>query len=170
MRVEISTEPTTESIDAYRVTLEVPDSSGVTHAALVQAAVEMLQDLIPVDPNLPTEEPVRLHGSDAAAYGRGLLEECEEPGPPIKRGGIKYEQGAEFANVAKMEPRFLAILRGPSMEATLLGQGNRLDDAHRFAADWILSHPIEPNTDVLIVDVLHTENAITFARTLEDRQ
>lgn len=132
MRVEISTEPTSESIDGYRVSIEVPDSAGFDHDELVARAVETLQ---------------------ALRVNAAVPDQVEDTTP-----GIKYKPGPQFLNVRKMEPRFLGILRGPSMTAELLGNGHEIASVEEFAHKWVGNHPQAAGTDLLIVDVMEVRS------------
>lgn len=123
MRVEISTEPTSESIDGYRVSIEVPDSAGIVHDALIMKAVETLQ----------------------AVRASAQL-------------GPQFKPGPEFLNVRKMEPRFLAILRGPQNTATLLANGHDLTTVEDHAIKWVTNHIQSEGTDLLLVDVMEVRS------------
>lgn len=133
MRIEIKAEADDDSIDEFRVELEVPKSSDVTRAELLatgNTVMESLLEKLPVKhgpPEQSTENPYNPYGKPS-------------------------------------EPRFLAILRGPQMDTTLLGGRHALDEAETVARDWIQTHVIPDGTDVMIVDVMLVKSAGAYMR------
>ena len=130
MRIEIKAEADDDSIDEFRVELEVPKSSDVTRAELLATGNTVMESLLE---NLP-----------------------------VKHGPTEQSTGNPYGEM--LEPRFLVILRGPQMDAELLGCRHALDEAETVARDWITTHVIPDGTDVLIADVMLVKSAGAYMR------
>lgn len=131
MRIEIKAEADDDSIDEFRVELEVPKSSEVTRNELLVVGNTVMEALLD---RTPIGNPGELRADQCNPYGEML------------------------------EPRFLAILRGPDMTTQLLGQSHTLQEVEEFARNWITTHVIPDGTDVMIVDVMLVKSAGAYMR------